>query len=55
MISAVLHVLSIGENMLTIWGAKAEAYLAVDHNGNVYTTVSIPDDYSLRDQSMLIR
>lgn len=40
MISAVLHVLSIGENMLTIWGAKAEAYLAVNHHGNVYTTVS---------------
>ena len=36
---AVLHVLSIGENMLTMWGAKAEAYLAVDHDGYVYTTV----------------
>eukprot|EP00112_Aurelia_sp_Birch-Aquarium-sp1_P026893 Seg984.6 transcript_id=Seg984.6/GoldUCD/mRNA.D3Y31 product="Fibroblast growth factor 9" protein_id=Seg984.6/GoldUCD/D3Y31 len=35
---SVLHVLSIGENMLTMWGAKAEAYLAVDHDGYVYTT-----------------
>lgn len=38
---AVLQFLSIGPDLIAIWGLKAKRYLAVDHEGKIYATVSV--------------
>ncbi|KAJ7392900.1 positive regulation of brown fat cell proliferation [Desmophyllum pertusum] len=35
---AVLQFLSIGPDLIAIWGLKAKRYLAVDHEGKIYAT-----------------
>ena len=37
---AVLQFLSIGPDLIAIWGLKAKKYLAVDNKGKIFATVS---------------
>lgn len=36
---AVLQFLSIGPDLIAIWGLKAKKYLAVDNKGKIFATV----------------
>lgn len=36
-----LQFLTVGTNMVAIWGVDSRLYLAIDEDGTVFTTVSI--------------
>ena len=38
-ISAVLQFLSVGPDLIAVWGLEAKKYLAVDSEGKIFTTV----------------
>jgi len=38
--SAVLQFLSVGPDLVAIWGLKAKKYLAVDSKGKIFATVN---------------
>jgi hypothetical protein len=35
-----LQFLTVGTNMIAIWGVESRLYLAIDEDGTVFTTVS---------------
>ena len=39
--SAVLQFLSVGPDLVAIWGLKAKKYLAVDSKGKIFATVDL--------------
>ena len=46
---AVLQFLSIGPDLIAIWGLKAKKYLAVDNKGKIFATVSQIEKLSKTD------
>jgi len=40
-ILAVLQFLSVGPDLIAIWGLEAKKYLAVDSEGKIFTTVRL--------------
>ena len=40
-ISAVLQFLSVGPDLIAVWGLEAKKYLAVDSEGKIFTTVRL--------------
>jgi len=43
-----LQFLSIGPDLIAIWGLKAKKYLAVDNKGKIFATVSFSGDLQAR-------
>jgi len=43
-----LQFLSIGPDLIAIWGLKAKKYLAVDNKGKIFATVSFCGDLQAR-------
>ena len=40
-LAAVLQFLSVGPDLVAIWGLKAKKYLAVDNKGRIFSSVSL--------------